>query len=115
MQILLKDILLFGYHGVHPLENKVGTNFKIDLTLDVRDVVVKNIEDTIDYEKVYLLLKNEFGTTEQLLEVLAERIIEKISATFNGILQIELTIIKINPPIPSFEGMVGVKKSKKLN
>ena len=115
MQIILKDILLFGFHGVHPLENKVGTNFKIDLTIDVRDIVIKNLEDTIDYEKVYLILKDEFNITEHLLEVLAERIIEKIFVTFKGLLQIELTIMKLNPPISSFEGTVGVKKTKKLN
>lgn len=114
MQIILQDIILFGYHGVHSLENAVGTSFKIDLTIDMKDMPITSLDDTIDYEKVFLLLKNEFEKTEKLLEVLSERIIQAICLTFKGIIQIEITILKINPHIPSFQGTVGVKKVKKI-
>ena len=114
MQIILKDILLFGYHGVHPLENELGTSFKIDINIDVEDVQIRSLDDTVDYEKVFVLLKEEFEKTEKLLEVLADRIIISICNHFKHILQVEVSIMKINPPIPSFQGSVGVKKIKKL-
>ncbi|MEY3922331.1 MAG: Dihydroneopterin aldolase [Bacteroidota bacterium] len=114
MQILLDDIILFGYHGVHPLENEVGTNFQIGIKIDIDDIPIRVLEDTVDYEKVYLLVKEEFKKTEQLLEVLADRIIQTISSNFHQIIQIEISIKKLNPPIPSFQGTVGIKKLKKI-
>ena len=115
MQIVLKDIELFGFHGVHPLENKLGTTFKIDLLIETKDKNIQQLSDTIDYEKVFLILKEEFSKTEQLLEVLADRIISKIISVFSDISMVEICIFKINPPISSFQGKVGIKKSKKLN
>jgi dihydroneopterin aldolase len=113
MQIILKDILLFGYHGVHPLENEVGTNFKIDLLIDMVDKKIVDLHDTIDYAEVFNILKKEFDVTEKLLEVLADRILNAIFSKFQHILQIEIQIMKVDPPIPSFQGMVGVKKIKR--
>lgn len=114
MQIILKDIIIFGYHGVHPLENKVGTNFKVNLWIDIEDKKICQLEDTIDYAEVFELLKKEFYQTEKLLEVLAERIIDAVVLKFKHILHIEIEILKIDPPIPSFSGMVGIKKSKNI-
>lgn len=114
MQILLEDIILFGYHGVHPFENEVGTNFQMDIKIDIDDIPIRVLDDTVDYEKVFLLVKEEFKKTEQLLEVLADRIIQTISLNFDQIIQIEISIKKLNPPIPSFNGTVGIKKLKKL-
>jgi dihydroneopterin aldolase len=114
MQILLDDIILFGYHGVHSFENEVGTNFQIGIKIDIEDIPINVLEDTVDYEKVFLLVKEEFEKTEQLLEVLADRIIETISSHFQQIIQIEITIKKLNPPIPSFKGTVGIKILKKI-
>ncbi|MEY3348561.1 MAG: Dihydroneopterin aldolase [Bacteroidota bacterium] len=115
MQIILKDILLFGYHGVHPMEQKTGTHFKINLIIEVDDKKVVDLNDTIDYTEVYNSLKHSFHQTERLLEVLADKIIDAISSKFKQILHIEIEILKLDPPIPSFQGAVGIKKSKKLN
>jgi len=59
-------------------------------------------------------VKEEFKKTEQLLEVLADRIIQTIISNFHQIIQIEISIKKLNPPIPSFQGTVGIKKLKKI-
>lgn len=115
MQILLKDILLFAYHGVHPLENKIGTHFKVNLIIEIGEDKVVELNDTIDYAEVFALLKQEFSKTEKLLEVLADRILDEMALKFKQILHIEIEILKLDPPIPSFQGAVGIKKSKKIN
>lgn len=114
MHIILKDIILHGYHGMHPLENEVGTNFNVEIIINTEDVLIQSIHDTIDYEKIFLLLKEEFKKTEKLLELLAERIIQSIITNFDQIVQIEITIMKLNPPIASFQGNVGIKKIRKI-
>jgi dihydroneopterin aldolase len=70
-----------------------------------------NLDETIDYASVYSLIKEEFSHTEQLLENLSLRIIQKIFMTFNQAENISLTIIKKNAPIIGFKGQVGVKNT----
>ena len=61
MQIILKDIVLFGYHGVHPLEKKVGTPFRINIQINLdSSVSVQSLSDTLDYAQVFDILKKEF-------------------------------------------------------
>jgi dihydroneopterin aldolase len=113
IQVLLKNIQLHGYHGVHSLETITGTNFTINLVIDAN---IKNgdllLEDTIDYASVFELLQYEFAQTEVLLENLSNRIIQKIFATFIQAEQIELTILKNDAPIAGFCGQVGIRYSK---
>jgi dihydroneopterin aldolase len=115
MQILLKDVVLFGLHGVHPLEKKVGTPFTINIQIDLDDsVTIKSLSDTLDYAEVFTILKKEFQVTEDLLEVLVERIIASIASLSSNIKTIDISIIKLNAPITGFQGAVGVRKQKHI-
>jgi dihydroneopterin aldolase len=116
MNIILKDIKLFGYHGVHPLENSCGTDFIINIVIEVNNKkAVKSLADTIDYAAVYSLVKQVFSTTEQLLEVVAEKIFFAIAENFPLADEIEISILKSNPPIENFIGQVGVQLKKRAN
>jgi dihydroneopterin aldolase len=115
MQILLKDVVLFGLHGVHPLEKKVGTTFKINIQIDLDpSISVQFLSDTLDYAEVFATLKKEFQVTEDLLEVLIERIIASIALLSSNIKTIDISIIKLNAPITGFQGEVGVRKQKHI-
>lgn len=116
MNIILKDIKLFGNHGVHPLENNCGTEFIINLTIAINtDKAIKTLEDTIDYAEVYSLVKQIFSTAEQLLEVVTEKIVKAIAEKFPTAAEIDISIIKTNPPIQGFKGQVGVHLKKRIN
>ena len=116
MNIILKDIKLFGYHGVHPLENKCGTDFIINIVvgMDNRQPIII-LTDTIDYAAVYGLVKEVFSTTEQLLEVVADKLCMAIAESFPLAVEIEISILKSNPPIEGFMGQVGVHLKKRTN
>jgi dihydroneopterin aldolase len=115
MQIILNDILLHGFHGVHPLEKKVGTAFRIDIQIDLDpSVSVQNLSDTVDYAEVFTLLKKEFQVAEDLLEVLTERIISSIALLSSNITTIDISIVKTNAPIAGFQGEVGVRLKKQI-
>lgn len=104
-----------GYHGVTELERKVGTTFCIDLVINVEaNTPDENLQlsDTIDYTIVYELLKDEFSKSEQLLESLGNRILDKILNTFSIANRVEITILKLKAPIAGIEGKVGVKLCK---
>jgi dihydroneopterin aldolase len=115
MQILLKDVTLFGLHGVHPLEKKVGTPFRINIQIDLDPgLSIQSLNDTLDYAEVFATLKKEFQVTEDLLEVLIERIITSIALLSSNIKTIDISIFKLNAPISGFQGEVGVRKQKHI-
>ncbi len=116
MNIILKDITLFGYHGVHPLENKCGTDFTINIVIAMDNrQPIKTLTDTIDYAAVYSLVKKVFSTTEQLLEVVADKLFIAIAETFPLAVEIEISILKSNPPMEGFMGQVGVHLKKRAS
>jgi len=116
MQIILKDLILFGYHGVHPLEKKVGTPFNMNITIDLAiNQSIISLENTLDYAKVYDAVKREFKQVEDLLEVLLERIISAIQQLSNQITVIDITLEKLNAPIKGFKGKVGVRLIKSFS
>ena len=115
MQIILKDVTLFGLHGVHPLEKKVGTPFRINIQIDLDPgLSIQSLNDTLDYAEVFATLKKEFQVTEDLLEVLIERITSSIALLSSNIKTIDISILKLNAPISGFQGEVGVRKQKHI-
>lgn len=113
MQIILKDVFLYGFHGVHPLEQKVGTRFRINLKIDLdTDHPIQSLSDTLDYAMVFEIVRKEFAKTEALLEVLLDRITSAVSALSSKIKTIDITIEKLNAPISGFQGEVGVRLNK---
>ena len=116
MNIILKEIKLFGYHGVHPLENVCGTEFIINIVIGIDNKqTIKTLSDTVDYAEVYHLMKQVFSKTEQLLEVVAEKIFIAISERFSIAAEVEISILKSNPPIEGFIGQVGVQLKKRTS
>jgi dihydroneopterin aldolase len=116
MNIILKDIKLFGYHGVHPLENTCGTEFIINIVVGINKIQpITTLSDTIDYAAVYNIMKEVFSIPEQLLEVVADKIFNAIAENFSAAADIEISILKSNPPIEGFMGQVGVHLKKRTN
>ena len=118
MEIILKDITLWGYHGVTEHERKSGTEFCVNIIISLmenEEERITKLTDTIDYSEVFFLLKNEFAKTEQLLETLADRIAGIILSNYNIARWVELTIMKVTAPISGLDGQVGIriKRQKK--
>lgn len=71
-------------------------------------MAIRSLEDTVDYAKVHEVIKNTFSEREQLLETVAQKIVANMEAAFPQLQNIQLTITKLNPLIPSFTGTVGI-------
>jgi dihydroneopterin aldolase len=84
-------------------------NITIDLAVSQNII---SIDDTLDYVRVYETVKREFNLVEDLLEVLLERIISSIQQLSKHITNIDITLEKLNAPIPGFKGRVGVRITK---
>ena len=98
-KIIIRDLPVFGYHGVYADEHVRGTQFRVDvvITLDDRLQCFKDdaIAHALNYEGVVRDLL-EIGTTQQfqlierLAEVFAESVLSHAEAT-----SVEVTVHKL--------------------
>ncbi len=102
-QIRVTGIKAFGYHGVLPHEATEGQEFTIDLvlTLDLRKASLSDdLHDTINYADVAQIAHdNIVGDRVQLIERLAGRIAEQITATYSQITSVSVTVHKPHAPV----------------
>lgn len=111
--IHLSDLEFNAFHGMHPEEAIVGATFRVncELTFPVFDKVVA-IDETIDYLKVYEIIKRKMNVPARLLETLIMEIGEELENEFPQIKSLFLKIEKLNPPITGFRGKVAVQWQK---
>lgn len=100
--IVLKGMEFYAYHGCFAEEKIVGTNFLVDLYLNLDTSKAQKsdrVEDTINYVDVYALVKKEMQISSNLIENLAARIRDSILATYPQIESLKMELTKLNPPI----------------
>lgn len=101
-KITLENISIFGFHGCMEEEIKVGSLFTIDLEINTdfkKSYISDNLYDTIDYTYLYKIIKEEMLIRSNLIENLANRIIEKIKINIKNIDFIKIKLCKISPPL----------------
>jgi dihydroneopterin aldolase len=110
LTIHLNNLLFHAYHGLYEEEQILGNNFEVNITIHQLKVPQKinSIDDTIDYSKVYEMVKMQMTVPTPLLETVAQKICTTIIAQFNLVDWVKCSITKINPPIIQFQGTVGI-------
>ena len=100
--IELKKLIFHSHHGIEEKERTDGNSFRVDLKifLDLNKAIESdNLEDTIDYSKVYKIITDEMSIPSNLIEHVAGRIVSKIKHIYPNIIRIKIRLAKINPPI----------------
>ena len=113
-KIKLKNIKLFGFHGVSDEEKKLGQKFEIDV-----EIIFKNnshkldvLAATLDYSLIYDDIKDAFYKTKyNLIEHLAHAIINRIFSKHN-ILLCKIIIRKPSAPINAIFDSVEIEVLK---
>lgn len=101
-QIQLESMEFYAYHGHFEEEQIVGNRFIVDITIDTdMEIPAKsdNLNDAVNYQEIYFLVKAEMTKKSHLLEHIANRIIEKIYQEMRGIKNISVKVSKMNPPM----------------
>ncbi len=101
-KILLEGMEFFAYHGCFHEEQIIGTRFVVEVELEVdtsRAEVTDSLEDTVNYQTVYGLVRHEMEQKSQLIEHVGRRILDAITASFPEISSLRITISKVNPPL----------------
>lgn len=116
--IHLEDMEFYAYHGHYAEEKVVGNKFIVNIS--VRTNLDKagdsdNLDDTVDYVKIYNLTQNEMRTPSDLLEHIAKRIINTIHLNFKEIEWCRIKIQKMNPPIGGKMKCVSIELENTFN
>ena len=102
----LEGIVVFGRHGVHEEERRLGQRFVVDLQLS-RELSTAGrsdrLEDTVNYSEAYRIVRTVIeGPSRNLLEALAETIAAELLDT----LPIDEARVRVAKPGVPIAGVV---------
>jgi len=100
--IEIEGMEFYAYHGHFAEEQIVGNLFIVDLTLFTdcaKAAKSDNLTDALNYQSVYLIVKEEMQIKSHLLEHVAGRILDRLYDSFESIEKAKVKISKLNPPI----------------
>ena len=109
----LRDLRLFGHHGVHAHEKENGQDFLFDVDLDVGERGVSDrLEDAVDYRDVALAVQEvSDARSYDLLEALANAVAEELLRRFAA----ERVFVRVVKPAVKpggLDGTAGISVSR---
>lgn len=116
ISIELKQLRFYAYHGLYPEERKTGNEFEVNVSVSFQHngPVISSLKDTVNYEKLYQLVKEVMVEPRDLLETLAMEMADKIHALFPGTQKIMVGVTKMHLPIEGFTGSAHVNYTKEF-
>lgn len=113
LTIKLKDLNFRGFHGLYPEERILGGNFVVNLEVEYQPqpVIIQEIWQTLDYERLFEMVKARMALPTPLLETIAMELTAEILQKFQHVSRVSVEIEKKNPPIPGLSGSVVVAYS----
>ena len=102
-KISIKNLEVFGKHGVYPEESSLGQKFIIsaELFIDLRSAGKSDeLEKSLDYGKICFVIKNFVEKNIfKLIETVAEKLTEKLLADNPAVQRVKLEIKKPWAPV----------------
>ena len=100
--IKLKNIRTYSYHGCLIEEGKIGSDYSVDLEVKTnlnKSSLSDDLKDTVDYVLLNQIVVEEMAIRSNLLEHVAQRIIQRVFKEVTTISSVKLGVSKLNPPI----------------
>lgn len=101
-KVSLQGMEFYARHGYYEEERVIGNKYRVDVTLslDITEAALEDtLEGTVNYEKVYEIVKEVMSIDAKLLEHLAGKMIKSLKESFEQVTSVEVIISKYNPPI----------------
>ena len=101
-EVALEGMEFYARHGYYEEERKIGNKYTVDvfMILDMEMAVsYDKLEGTVNYEKVYEIVREVMNVDASLLEHLAGKLVKKIRQEFPEIQSVKVRVSKYNPPI----------------
>ena len=100
--IEIEGMEFYAFHGHFEVEKVAGNRFLVNLKIEAdcsKAAQTDRLEDTLDYQKAYLAVKEEMAIPSDLLEYVAQRIINRIKKQFPEAQKVMVKVSKMNPPM----------------
>ena len=100
--IRVNNIKLYAFHGCLDEEAKIGSEYKVDVEVKAdlkKSSKTDALIDTVDYVHLNLIVKEEMAIRSELLEQVAQRILDRIFKEISMVRKAKVSVAKINPPI----------------
>ena len=101
-KIFLKNIRLYAYHGCLDEEEKIGSDYVVNVVIHTeleKSSFSDELSDTVDYVSLHAIVKEEMAVRAKLLEKVADRIIKRIFREHEEVSRARVKVAKQNPPI----------------
>ena len=115
-KIYLKNIRLYAYHGCMDEEEKIGSDYVVNIVVDTnldQSSKTDNLKDTVDYVALHAIVKTEMQQRAKLLEHVADRILKRIITEYPTVTKAKVKVAKKNPPVGGNVEEVAVKRELK--
>lgn len=112
--ISIENMEFFAYHGCFSEEQIIGTRFIVDLYIEADTQEAEEtdkLSKTINYQDVFLMVKEQMAIKSNLLEHVARRILNTLTEQFEGVEFAEIKVSKMNPPLGGKVGNVSLTLS----
>ncbi len=100
VETCLENLEFFAYHGLYDYEKVNGGKFRVDVTLSENvnnNKSFKTLEDVLNYEKVFAIVKKEMEQPRDFIETVAAGILTQLKTDYNHLANITVKITKYNP------------------
>lgn len=114
-KISLENMEFHAFHGCLEHEKTLGNTFIVHLkfAIDTQKAgSTDDLADTLNYQLIYDVVKQEMEIPSQLIEHVAQRILDHIFSQFTEVQSIELKLSKLNPPLGGKVAAVSIELEK---
>lgn len=100
-KVVLKDVRFHAFHGFYEEERLLGGEFfvTIETEADVYDDGNDNLNNTVNYERLFEITSQEMSKTKKLIETVAHSILDRVRHEFLAVKAIKVCLRKSNLPL----------------
>lgn len=112
-KIIIKDLRVYAYHGVHDFEKRKGQPFIVDVDINV-DLLeachTDNLQNTINYSQAVKLINRVMTEVNyDLIERAAQAIADSLLKEFDNAESVRVLLKKPKAPVEADFGYVAVE------
>ena len=113
--IEIEGMEFYAFHGHFIEEQVVGNKFILNIAIETdcdKAGISDKLDDALDYQKVYNLIKQEMEKKSFLLENICDSILNTLYQEFSSIKKATIKVSKINPPMGGQIEKVSITKTR---
>lgn len=100
--ITLENMEFHAYHGCMEHEKTIGNTFLVSVAmqLDTQKAGKSDcVDDTLSYQEVYDVVKEQMNVPSNLIEHVAQRILDSLTSAFPSVQSFTVKLSKLAPPL----------------